>query len=210
MSVQWFIWQCLVGKHDTTCSFMLHVGQLSHWGHMNSSNVSLLITVKPIIIDVMTEAHALGLITIFFSFVASAEDLSDGEEVFPKEITKWNSNDLMDKIEATDAEETPGMMSTLRTSSQSLRCHAWCWARVCVCACASRWAVQGNDCGLWECNQRGKTRWGMCLRHTVRVCKAESQPCFFEAAESCLIKIFLQVHLQLVPCRPRSFSLTSF
>ncbi|MEQ2177363.1 Membrane-associated phosphatidylinositol transfer protein 2, partial [Goodea atripinnis] len=36
------------------------------------------------------------------------EDLSDGEEVFPKEISKWNSNDLMDKIEATDTEETPG------------------------------------------------------------------------------------------------------
>uniref|UniRef100_A0A7N8XV31 Phosphatidylinositol transfer protein membrane associated 2 n=1 Tax=Mastacembelus armatus TaxID=205130 RepID=A0A7N8XV31_9TELE len=33
-------------------------------------------------------------------FFDAHEDLSDGEEVFPKEITKWNSNDLMDKIEA--------------------------------------------------------------------------------------------------------------
>ncbi|XP_022613387.1 membrane-associated phosphatidylinositol transfer protein 2-like isoform X2 [Seriola dumerili] len=41
-------------------------------------------------------------------FFDAHEDLSDGEEVFPKEIAKWNSNDLMDKIEATDAEETPG------------------------------------------------------------------------------------------------------
>uniref|UniRef100_A0A665WCW8 Phosphatidylinositol transfer protein membrane associated 2 n=1 Tax=Echeneis naucrates TaxID=173247 RepID=A0A665WCW8_ECHNA len=41
-------------------------------------------------------------------FFDAHEDLSDGEEVFPKEITKWNSNDLMDKIEAADAEETPG------------------------------------------------------------------------------------------------------
>uniref|UniRef100_A0A665WCK1 Phosphatidylinositol transfer protein membrane associated 2 n=1 Tax=Echeneis naucrates TaxID=173247 RepID=A0A665WCK1_ECHNA len=40
-------------------------------------------------------------------FFDAHEDLSDGEEVFPKEITKWNSNDLMDKIEAADAEETP-------------------------------------------------------------------------------------------------------
>lgn len=40
------------------------------------------------------------------------EDLSDGEEVFPKEIAKWNSNDLMDKIEAAETEETPGMMNT--------------------------------------------------------------------------------------------------
>uniref|UniRef100_A0A3P9IXS0 Phosphatidylinositol transfer protein membrane associated 2 n=1 Tax=Oryzias latipes TaxID=8090 RepID=A0A3P9IXS0_ORYLA len=41
-------------------------------------------------------------------FFDAPEDFSDGEEVFPKEITKWNSNDLMDKIEA--AEETPGTM----------------------------------------------------------------------------------------------------
>uniref|UniRef100_A0A7N6AA41 DDHD domain-containing protein n=1 Tax=Anabas testudineus TaxID=64144 RepID=A0A7N6AA41_ANATE len=33
-------------------------------------------------------------------FFDAHEDLSDGEEVFPKEIAKWNSNDLMDKIEA--------------------------------------------------------------------------------------------------------------
>uniref|UniRef100_A0A3Q1I5M0 DDHD domain-containing protein n=1 Tax=Anabas testudineus TaxID=64144 RepID=A0A3Q1I5M0_ANATE len=32
-------------------------------------------------------------------FFDAHEDLSDGEEVFPKEIAKWNSNDLMDKIE---------------------------------------------------------------------------------------------------------------
>lgn len=37
------------------------------------------------------------------------EDLSGDEEVFPKEIAKWNSNDLMDKIESADAEDTPGM-----------------------------------------------------------------------------------------------------
>uniref|UniRef100_A0A665WAM7 Phosphatidylinositol transfer protein membrane associated 2 n=1 Tax=Echeneis naucrates TaxID=173247 RepID=A0A665WAM7_ECHNA len=49
-------------------------------------------------------------------FFDAHEDLSDGEEVFPKEITKWNSNDLMDKIEAADAEETPGMMKTTSTS----------------------------------------------------------------------------------------------
>ena len=46
-----------------------------------------------------------------------AEDLSDNEDALPKEITKWNSNDLMDKIEAADTEETPGTMKTLCTSS---------------------------------------------------------------------------------------------
>uniref|UniRef100_A0A3B4G8Q8 Membrane-associated phosphatidylinositol transfer protein 2-like n=1 Tax=Pundamilia nyererei TaxID=303518 RepID=A0A3B4G8Q8_9CICH len=45
-------------------------------------------------------------------FFDAHEDLSDGEEVFPKEIAKWNSNDLMDKIEAAETEETPGMMNT--------------------------------------------------------------------------------------------------
>ncbi|KAM8886331.1 membrane-associated phosphatidylinositol transfer protein 2-like isoform 7-T9 [Spinachia spinachia] len=39
-------------------------------------------------------------------FFDAHEDLSDSEEVFPKEIAKWNSNDLMDKMDA--AEETPG------------------------------------------------------------------------------------------------------
>ncbi|XP_047197475.1 membrane-associated phosphatidylinositol transfer protein 2 isoform X6 [Hippoglossus stenolepis] len=43
-------------------------------------------------------------------FFDAHEDLSDNEEVFPKEIAKWNSNDLMDKIEAADTEETTGEM----------------------------------------------------------------------------------------------------
>ncbi|KAJ8415563.1 hypothetical protein AAFF_G00425430 [Aldrovandia affinis] len=41
-------------------------------------------------------------------FFDAHEDFSDTEEVFPKEITKWNSNELMDKIEAADAEEAQG------------------------------------------------------------------------------------------------------
>lgn len=42
-------------------------------------------------------------------FFDAHEDLSDNEEVLPKEISKWNSNDLMDKIEAAEeAEEAPG------------------------------------------------------------------------------------------------------
>ncbi|XP_018118414.1 membrane-associated phosphatidylinositol transfer protein 2 isoform X2 [Xenopus laevis] len=34
-----------------------------------------------------------------------AYDLSDNEEVLPKEITKWSSNDLMDKIETAENDE---------------------------------------------------------------------------------------------------------
>uniref|UniRef100_A0AAY4DXD5 DDHD domain-containing protein n=1 Tax=Denticeps clupeoides TaxID=299321 RepID=A0AAY4DXD5_9TELE len=41
-------------------------------------------------------------------FFDAHEDLSDSEDIFPKEMDKWNSNDLMDKIEAS--EETTGML----------------------------------------------------------------------------------------------------
>ncbi|KAH0625396.1 hypothetical protein JD844_014883 [Phrynosoma platyrhinos] len=40
-------------------------------------------------------------------FFDAHEDLSENEEVFPKEITKWSSNDLMDKIETPESEELP-------------------------------------------------------------------------------------------------------
>ncbi|XP_058267340.1 membrane-associated phosphatidylinositol transfer protein 2 isoform X7 [Hemibagrus wyckioides] len=38
-------------------------------------------------------------------FFDAHEDLSDNEEIFAKEITKWNSNDLMDKIETAEVDE---------------------------------------------------------------------------------------------------------
>ncbi|XP_068166311.1 membrane-associated phosphatidylinositol transfer protein 2-like isoform X2 [Antennarius striatus] len=44
-------------------------------------------------------------------FFDAHEDLSDSEDVLPKEITKWNSNDFIDKIEAADTEETPDELS---------------------------------------------------------------------------------------------------
>lgn len=37
-----------------------------------------------------------------------AEDFSDSEEIFVKDITKWSSNDLMDKIETSEVEEAQG------------------------------------------------------------------------------------------------------
>lgn len=39
-------------------------------------------------------------------FFDAHEDLSDSEEMFAKDITKWNSNDLMDKIESPEPEDT--------------------------------------------------------------------------------------------------------
>uniref|UniRef100_A0A3B3VDG1 Phosphatidylinositol transfer protein membrane associated 2 n=1 Tax=Poecilia latipinna TaxID=48699 RepID=A0A3B3VDG1_9TELE len=54
-------------------------------------------------------------------FFDAHEDLSDGEEVFPKEIAKWNSNDFMDKIETVDTEESPGTKSSESSSQQSLQ-----------------------------------------------------------------------------------------
>ncbi|XP_039627909.1 membrane-associated phosphatidylinositol transfer protein 2 isoform X7 [Polypterus senegalus] len=41
-------------------------------------------------------------------FFDAHEDFSDNEEIFPQEITKWNSNDLMDKIEGTEQDDVPG------------------------------------------------------------------------------------------------------
>ncbi|XP_066507090.1 membrane-associated phosphatidylinositol transfer protein 2 isoform X2 [Hoplias malabaricus] len=38
-------------------------------------------------------------------FFDAHEDLSDNEEIFTKEITKWSSNDLMDKIETAEVDE---------------------------------------------------------------------------------------------------------
>uniref|UniRef100_A0A3P8VYT9 Phosphatidylinositol transfer protein, membrane-associated 2 n=1 Tax=Cynoglossus semilaevis TaxID=244447 RepID=A0A3P8VYT9_CYNSE len=41
-------------------------------------------------------------------FFDAHEDLSDNEEMFAKEITKWSSNDLMDKIETIEVDEPQG------------------------------------------------------------------------------------------------------
>ncbi|KAI1881975.1 hypothetical protein AGOR_G00245720 [Albula goreensis] len=43
-------------------------------------------------------------------FFDAHEDLSDNEEIFTKEITKWSSNDLMDKIDTVDMDESQGDM----------------------------------------------------------------------------------------------------
>ncbi|KAM6155994.1 membrane-associated phosphatidylinositol transfer protein 2 isoform 2-T2 [Rhynchocyon petersi] len=39
-------------------------------------------------------------------FFDAHEDLSDSEDMFPKDISKWNSNDLMDKIESPEPEDS--------------------------------------------------------------------------------------------------------
>ncbi|XP_026076243.1 membrane-associated phosphatidylinositol transfer protein 2-like isoform X4 [Carassius auratus] len=41
-------------------------------------------------------------------FFDAHEALSDNEDIFTKEITKWSSNDLMDKIDTAEAEEAQG------------------------------------------------------------------------------------------------------
>ncbi|XP_030624361.1 membrane-associated phosphatidylinositol transfer protein 2 [Chanos chanos] len=41
-------------------------------------------------------------------FFDAHEDFSDNEEIFAKEITKWSSNDLMDRIETAEADEAQG------------------------------------------------------------------------------------------------------
>ncbi|XP_037367166.1 membrane-associated phosphatidylinositol transfer protein 2 isoform X1 [Talpa occidentalis] len=49
-------------------------------------------------------------------FFDAHEDLSDSEEMFPKDITKWNSNDLMDKIESPEPEDTQDGLYRQRAS----------------------------------------------------------------------------------------------
>ncbi|KAJ8005652.1 hypothetical protein DPEC_G00120150 [Dallia pectoralis] len=41
-------------------------------------------------------------------FFDAHEDLSDDEEILPKEVSKWNSNDLLDKTDAGDVEDSSG------------------------------------------------------------------------------------------------------
>ncbi|KAI5945073.1 Membrane-associated phosphatidylinositol transfer protein 2 [Manis javanica] len=49
-------------------------------------------------------------------FFDAHEDLSDSEEPFPEDITKWNSNDLMDKIESPEPEDTQDSLYRQSTS----------------------------------------------------------------------------------------------
>ncbi|XP_060641492.2 membrane-associated phosphatidylinositol transfer protein 2 isoform X5 [Anolis sagrei] len=53
-------------------------------------------------------------------FFDAHEDLSESEEAFPKEITKWSSNDLMDKIETPESEEAPGDSCLERAAGNSV------------------------------------------------------------------------------------------
>uniref|UniRef100_A0AAQ5YHI8 DDHD domain-containing protein n=1 Tax=Amphiprion ocellaris TaxID=80972 RepID=A0AAQ5YHI8_AMPOC len=50
-------------------------------------------------------------------FFDAHEDFSDNDEMFSKEITKWSSNDLMDKIETIEVDEAQG-----RTDCSSQQC----------------------------------------------------------------------------------------
>uniref|UniRef100_A0A8C2HUW3 Phosphatidylinositol transfer protein membrane associated 2 n=1 Tax=Cyprinus carpio TaxID=7962 RepID=A0A8C2HUW3_CYPCA len=56
-------------------------------------------------------------------FFDAHEDLSDNEDIFAKEITKWNSNDLMDKIDTTEAEESQGIIYLI-IPQHNLRTHS--------------------------------------------------------------------------------------
>uniref|UniRef100_A0A672NML5 Phosphatidylinositol transfer protein membrane associated 2 n=1 Tax=Sinocyclocheilus grahami TaxID=75366 RepID=A0A672NML5_SINGR len=57
-------------------------------------------------------------------FFDAHEDFSDNEEIFAKEITKWSSNDLMDKIETAEAEEAQGTLGLSSPIRHALRLDA--------------------------------------------------------------------------------------
>uniref|UniRef100_A0A671N3C8 Membrane-associated phosphatidylinositol transfer protein 2-like n=1 Tax=Sinocyclocheilus anshuiensis TaxID=1608454 RepID=A0A671N3C8_9TELE len=54
-------------------------------------------------------------------FFDAHEDFSDNEEIFAKDITKWSSNDLMDKIETAEAEEAQGTLGLSSPIRHDLR-----------------------------------------------------------------------------------------
>uniref|UniRef100_A0A8C2EPX5 Phosphatidylinositol transfer protein membrane associated 2 n=1 Tax=Cyprinus carpio TaxID=7962 RepID=A0A8C2EPX5_CYPCA len=56
-------------------------------------------------------------------FFDAHEDFSDNEEIFVKEITKWSSNDLMDKIETAEAEEAQGIEVSQNQCLQPSKIH---------------------------------------------------------------------------------------
>uniref|UniRef100_A0A3Q1J312 DDHD domain-containing protein n=1 Tax=Anabas testudineus TaxID=64144 RepID=A0A3Q1J312_ANATE len=56
-------------------------------------------------------------------FFDAHEDFSDNEEMFPKEITKWSSNDLMDKIETIEVDEAQGRCCSSQQCLQPSKIH---------------------------------------------------------------------------------------
>uniref|UniRef100_A0A671VNG8 Phosphatidylinositol transfer protein membrane associated 2 n=1 Tax=Sparus aurata TaxID=8175 RepID=A0A671VNG8_SPAAU len=72
-------------------------------------------------------------------FFDAHEDFSDNEEMFAKEMTKWSSNDLMDKIETIEVDEAQGwqkLQSGLKlrasTSVKTLNLNPDCSAQQCL------------------------------------------------------------------------------
>ncbi|KAM9840889.1 membrane-associated phosphatidylinositol transfer protein 2 [Aulostomus maculatus] len=75
-------------------------------------------------------------------FFDAHEDFSDNEEMFAKEITKWSSNDLMDKIETIEVDEA---QETLYQESGG------------EYAAMSNEEAQMEDCPSQQCLQPSKT-----------------------------------------------------
>ncbi|XP_060931661.1 membrane-associated phosphatidylinositol transfer protein 2 isoform X2 [Limanda limanda] len=74
-------------------------------------------------------------------FFDAHEDFSDNEEMFAKEITKWSSNDLMDKIGTTEADEAQETL--YRESGEEY-------------AVMSNEEAQMEDCSSQQCLQPSK------------------------------------------------------
>uniref|UniRef100_A0AAQ6A3M2 DDHD domain-containing protein n=1 Tax=Amphiprion ocellaris TaxID=80972 RepID=A0AAQ6A3M2_AMPOC len=54
-------------------------------------------------------------------FFDAHEDFSDNDEMFSKEITKWSSNDLMDKIETIEVDEAQGRTVSVSKNLKNLK-----------------------------------------------------------------------------------------
>ncbi|KAM8828165.1 membrane-associated phosphatidylinositol transfer protein 2 [Spinachia spinachia] len=75
-------------------------------------------------------------------FFDAHEDFSDNEEMFAKQITKWSSNDLMDKMETMEADEAQEMLYQESGGEYSMM---------------SNEERQMEDCSSQQCLQSAKT-----------------------------------------------------
>ncbi|XP_035040597.2 membrane-associated phosphatidylinositol transfer protein 2 isoform X3 [Hippoglossus stenolepis] len=93
-------------------------------------------------------------------FFDAHEDFSDNEEMFAKEITKWSSNDLMDKIGTTEADEAQETLYRESGGEYAVMSNEEAQMEWCV---SKRQELQSirfprrlNDCSSQQCLQPSK------------------------------------------------------
>ncbi|CAB1439825.1 unnamed protein product [Pleuronectes platessa] len=93
-------------------------------------------------------------------FFDAHEDFSDNEETFAKEITKWSSNDLMDKIGTTEADEAQETLYRESGEEYAVMSNEEAQMEWCVLKRQElqsiRFPPRLNDCSSQQCLQPSK------------------------------------------------------